>query len=37
MHTVMELMLFIQWAAIPTYAIYTGLGNQFYLVMTYNV
>lgn len=33
-----ELVLFIQWGSIPTYAVSVGMGsNQFYLMMSYNV
>ncbi|KAL2159227.1 hypothetical protein VTH06DRAFT_2659 [Thermothelomyces fergusii] len=33
-----ELVLFIQWGSIPSYAVAAGLGNkQFYLMMSYNI
>ena len=33
-----ELVLFIQWGSIPTYAVYTDFGDkQFYLMMSYNM
>ncbi|KAK0656145.1 major facilitator superfamily domain-containing protein, partial [Cercophora newfieldiana] len=33
-----ELVLFIQWGSIPTYAVMVGMGeNQFYLMMSYNI
>ncbi|KAK0730702.1 major facilitator superfamily domain-containing protein [Lasiosphaeris hirsuta] len=33
-----ELVLFIQWGSIPTYAVSVGVGsNQFHLMMSYNV
>jgi len=33
-----ELVLFIQWGSIPTYAVSVGMGDsQFYLMMSYNM
>ncbi|KAM7190293.1 putative transporter [Naviculisporaceae sp. PSN 640] len=33
-----EVVLFIQWGSIPTYAVYTNFGDkQFYLMMSYNI
>jgi hypothetical protein len=31
------MMLFIMWGVIPNYAVLTGVGDQFYLMMAYNV
>ncbi|KAI1342633.1 major facilitator superfamily domain-containing protein [Xylariaceae sp. FL0016] len=34
---VFEFVLYAQWGSLPAYAVYVGLGNQFYIQMTYNI
>jgi MFS family permease len=35
--TVHELLLFVQWGSIPAYSVFTGLGDQFSLMVVYTV
>lgn len=34
---VFEFVLYAQWGSLPAYAVFLGLGNQFYIQMTYNM
>jgi hypothetical protein len=34
---VFEFILYAQWGSLPAYAVFVGIGNPFYIEMTYNI